>query len=118
MIGATKLKAAAVGIGVVGALALSSGGAAYASAVRPDSNNGCGESITAGNPVHGYAVAINTTCGFSFQLLTPSGTNIVVESGTLPAGYGYDDTWYVPSGDLARVCTHGFGVTECTPWVS
>ncbi len=117
----TKLKTALVGISVVSALALSSGGAAYASGTRTESaSNGCNSSVNyAGNTAYASAWGVSTTCLYSFQYRDePSGATGVVYSGTVNAGQEKTDPITFINGQQIRACTHGNGLTLCTGWAS
>jgi hypothetical protein len=118
-----KLKTALVGIGVVSALALSSGGSAYASSVRPDvAYNGCTAAM-AFSSTFGYATggaqAGNAACKYSFQYLDePSGATGVIASGSLAAGQPVTRSIHFISGQYLRTCTNVNGLTNCTTWAS
>ena len=117
----TKLKTALVGISAISALALSSGGAAYASAVRPATSSACTPYMTIESP--SYAVASATAgsapCLYSFQYRDePSGSTGVVASGSLSSGETVSRGITFISGQQLRTCTNVNGLTTCTAWKS
>ena len=117
----TKLKAALVGISVVSALALSSGGAAYASAVRPAISSACTPYMTPESPDYmvGAARAGSVTCKYSFQYRDePSGSTGVISANTLAPGSAVSLGISFIDGQQLRACTNVNGLTTCTAWMS
>ena len=118
----TKLKTALVGISIVSALALSSGSAVYASAVRPAISSACTPYMTIESP--NYAVASATagsaTCKYSFQYRDePSGSTGVISANSLLPGTTATLGIKFIDGQQLRTCTNVNGLTTCTtPWKS